>query len=56
MIDKLAPDASVNQGLISLLPGETALFEIQTSESLSFQDFQSERVLKSANQLVVGKK
>lgn len=56
MIDKLAPAASVNQGLISLLPGETALFEIQTSESLSFQDFQSERVLKSANQLVVGKK
>ena len=56
MIDKLAPYASVNQGLISLLPGETALFEIQTSESLSFQDFQSERVLKSANQLVVCKK
>jgi beta-mannosidase len=56
MIDKLAPDASVNQGLISLLPGETALFEIQTSESLSLQDFQSERVIKSANQLVVGKK
>ena len=56
MIDKLAPAASVNQGLISLLPGETALFEIQTSESLSLQDFQSERVIKSANQLVVGKK
>ena len=54
MIDKLASDASVNQGLITVLPGETALFEIKTSESLSLEHFQSERVIKSANQLVVG--
>ena len=54
MIDKVDPGASVNQGLITLLPGETALFEIQTSQSLSTEHFQSERVIKSANQLVVG--
>lgn len=54
MIDKVSPGASVNQGLITLLPGESALFDIQTSESLSIQDLHSEQVIKSANQLVVG--
>lgn len=53
MIDKLDPEASVNQALVTLLPGESTSFEVATKLDLSLSELTSETVLRSANQLVV---
>jgi beta-mannosidase len=56
MIDKLDPQASVDSGLITLLPGESHEFIITTSKKLSTEQLIESHVLRSANQLVtVGK-
>jgi beta-mannosidase len=56
MVDKLDPEASVDTGLVTLLPGETHNFEVATKKSLSEAELTSARVLRSANQLVVSAK
>jgi beta-mannosidase len=56
MIDKLDPEASVDTGLVTLLPGETHNFEVTTKKPLSEAELTSARVLRSANQLVVSAK
>jgi beta-mannosidase len=55
MIDKLDPAGSVDKGLVTLLPGETAEFEVTSERELSISELTSERLLRSANQLVVSK-
>jgi len=52
MIDKLDPDASINKGLITLLPGEAAIFEIQSKAKLTIEQFSAGRVIRSANELL----
>jgi len=52
MIDKLDPDASIDKGLLTLLPGEVALFEIQSKKKLAIDQFSVGRVIRSANELV----
>ena len=56
MIDKLDPQASVDSGLITLLPGESHEFIITTSEKLSAEQLIEGHVLRSANQLVMVEK
>lgn len=52
MIDKLDPAARVTSGLITLLPGETHEFEIETEQPLGLGELTAEHILRSANQLV----
>jgi beta-mannosidase len=52
MIDKIDPDASIDKGLVTLLPGESALFEIQSKAKLTIEQFSVGRVIRSANELV----
>ena len=54
LADRLAPDATVDDMLISLLPGESAVFAITTSTVLSLDQLTDPLVLRSANQLVAG--
>jgi beta-mannosidase len=56
MVDKLDPQASVDSGLITLLPGESHEFIITTSEKLSAEQLIEGTVLRSANQLVMVEK
>ena len=56
MVDKLDPEASVDTGLVTLLPGETHSFVVATKKPLSEAELTSARVLRSANQLVVSAK
>lgn len=53
MVDKLDPEASVDSGLITLLPGQTHLFKIKTSQVFSAAELTHHQILRSANQLVV---
>jgi beta-mannosidase len=53
MIDKLDPLATVDKGLVTLLPGESVSFEVTTKLELSLSELTSKIVLRSANQLVV---
>ncbi|HEY5455148.1 MAG TPA: hypothetical protein VIJ96_06750 [Acidothermaceae bacterium] len=54
LADRLAADATVDDMLISLLPGESAVFAITTSAVLSLGQLTDPLVLRSANQLVAG--
>jgi len=54
LADRLAADATVDDMLISLLPGESAVFAITTSAELSLEQLTDPLVLRSANQLVAG--
>jgi len=54
LADRLAADATVDDMLISLLPGESAVFAITTSAVLSLEQLTDPLVLRSANQLVAG--
>jgi beta-mannosidase len=49
-VDKVAPDAVVDRGLVTLLPGESVRFTIRGAESASGEDFA--RVVRCANDLV----
>jgi beta-mannosidase len=52
LADRVAPDAAVDEMLVSLLPGETATFDVLTAASLTAEDLTSPSVLRCANQLV----
>lgn len=52
LVDKLDPDATVDQALVTLLPAESAEFRIRTTQPLSVSELRDHRVLRSANQLV----
>ncbi|MGL5928548.1 MAG: glycoside hydrolase family 2 protein, partial [Dermatophilaceae bacterium] len=52
LVDKVDPDAQVDDMLAVLLPGETASFGIRSARTLSLEELTTPRVLRSANQLV----
>ncbi|MEJ3404484.1 glycoside hydrolase family 2 protein [Rathayibacter sp. YIM 133350] len=52
LIDKVDPDARVDSALVTLLPGESAVFRIRSSQELALEQLTDARVLRSANQLV----
>jgi beta-mannosidase len=52
MADRLDPDAVVDTMLITLLPGETHVFEVETQAAIGVADIVVGRVLRSANDLV----
>jgi beta-mannosidase len=52
LADRLAPDASVDDMLVTLLPGESATFAIVTNAYLTLEQLTDPLVLRSANQLV----
>jgi beta-mannosidase len=54
LADRLVADATVDDMLVSLLPGESAVFAITTSAVLSLEQLTDPLVLRSANQLVAG--
>lgn len=51
LADKVAPDAVVDEMLVTLLPGQTAVFQITTAADVDPEDFADPAVLRSANQL-----
>lgn len=51
MADKIDPDARVDNGLVSLLPGETATLRIATGINADPATFAAANVLRSANDL-----
>ena len=52
LVDKLDPAASVDSGLVTLLPGETWTFHVRGVDELDADAVGDPRVLRSANQLV----
>ena len=52
LVDKLDPAASVDSGLVTLLPGETWTFRVHGVDALEAEAVSDSRVLRSANQLV----
>ena len=52
LVDKLDPDAVVDDMLVSLLPGETATLRVTTTRTLEARQLTDPAVLRSANQLV----
>jgi beta-mannosidase len=52
MADRLDPDAVVDTMLITLLPGETHVFEVETQGTIDVADITVGTVLRSANDLV----
>ena len=52
LVDKLDPAASVDSGLVTLLPGETWTFRVRGVDELDADAVGDPRVLRSANQLV----
>jgi beta-mannosidase len=53
MVDKLDPAAKVDQGLLTVLPGESCTLQIASAKLLRLEDFTGE-VVRTANQLVAG--
>ena len=53
LADQVADDAHVNEALVTLLPGERAVFDVRTTAVVQPQAFLEPSVLRSANQLVV---
>jgi len=54
LADRIAPDAEVDEALVSLLPGDTGVFTVRTAAELDSAALMSPLVLRSVNQLVVG--
>jgi beta-mannosidase len=52
MADRLDPDAVVDSMLVTLLPGDSHVFEIKTTKAIVVQDITIGTVLRSANDLV----
>ena len=50
--DRIAPDAEVDDALVSLLPGERGVFTVRTAAELDVATLTSPLVLRSVNQLV----
>ena len=53
LADRAAPDAQVDEQLVSLLPGESVTFTVLTSAQLEPDQLLDPRVLRCANQLLV---
>ncbi|MDQ6774075.1 MAG: glycoside hydrolase family 2 protein [Candidatus Dormibacteraeota bacterium] len=51
--DRVAPDAIVDEMLVTLLPGESAAFEVCTTALVAPAELTQPLVLRSANQLVI---
>ncbi|NUR63285.1 MAG: glycoside hydrolase family 2 protein [Catenulispora sp.] len=51
LADKVAPDSEADPALVTLLPGESAAFDIRTTATVDPKAFLSPSVLRSANQL-----
>lgn len=51
LADKVAADGVVDRGLVSLLPGESAVFEVRTAARFAPEQLLAGDVLRSANQL-----
>lgn len=54
LVDKLDVRASVESGLVTLLPGESWTFLVRGVDALDLDAVRDPRVLRSANQLVAG--
>lgn len=54
LVDVADPAASVDDALVTLLPGETAVFRVATDAAVSLEQLTAPEVLRTANQLVVG--
>jgi beta-mannosidase len=52
LVDRVAPDAFVDDMLVTLLPGESTVFAITTSAPMTLEQLTDPLVLRSANQLV----
>ena len=52
LVDKVDPTAHTEQGLVTLLPGETATFLVRHPAEARADAFTSERVVRTANELV----
>jgi beta-mannosidase len=53
LADRIASDAEVDDMLVTLLPGETATFEVRTSASFDPAALTSATVVRTANQLLL---
>ena len=53
LVDKVHPDARVDRGLVTLLPGEATTFRVSCGEPLDAAALTGPGVLRSANQLVI---
>ncbi|MFL6079983.1 MAG: glycosyl hydrolase 2 galactose-binding domain-containing protein [Ornithinibacter sp.] len=52
LVDKLHPGATVDRGMITLLPGESATFTVTGAHGIPAERFSDPTVLRSGNQLV----
>jgi beta-mannosidase len=52
LVDKVDPAASVDRALVTLLPGESAVFEVTTDAAPTLEQLTAREVLRTANQLV----
>lgn len=52
LVDKVDPDASVDEMMVTVLPGESRTFLVRTSKPVDPQRFLDSAVLRSVNQLV----
>lgn len=52
LVDKFAPDAAVSEGLVTLLPGETAVLRVRGAGAFDASHVTAPGVLRSANELV----
>jgi len=52
LVDKVDPDAFTEEGLVTLLPGETATFLVRHTSPIDAAELTSPRVVRTANELV----
>ena len=52
LVDKVDPDSFTEEGLVTLLPGETATFLVRHASPIDAAELTSERVVRTANELV----
>ena len=52
LVDKVDPEATVDDQLVTLLPGESVKFRVTTDRAIDARLLVSDRVLRTANQLV----
>ena len=52
LVDKIAPEAQVDSGLATLLPGETTTFRVTGVDALDVAAVSDPRVLRTGNQLI----
>ncbi|MHA6522806.1 glycoside hydrolase family 2 protein [Tessaracoccus sp. G1721] len=53
LVDKVDPDAVVDDALVTLLPGESVVFTVRHGDGVDASRFTSPEVLRTANELVV---